>query len=310
MPGIKVLKNKVAGHSKFLDIGKYLLKGLDVREYRFYRKMDKCPNEFKKIFPKFYGVMRLVDINKNEFEKIDMDSFDEVAEKHRLEKKNEMDGYFLCIQNFSNGMKYPCSMDVKLGCRWSYMGVSEKRGRKYDARWDKTTSAKVGLRYCGHIGFSNALNDFVQELPHVDISEVPESSPVMYKIFQNKDAGWEMKIENLEDTLAQFFYYPNLQFRFDLVEQTIKDIKKIIKPLEEQKTFTFRSTSLLLTYDALGNDGVKMALIDFSHEFEVTPDMVDEDEGLVPGDEDIVQSLRNFVKILKHKVKIERRKME
>eukprot|EP00766_Chilomastix_caulleryi_P003636 gnl/Chilomastix_caulleri/4742.p2 GENE.gnl/Chilomastix_caulleri/4742~~gnl/Chilomastix_caulleri/4742.p2 ORF type:complete len:52 (+),score=11.37 gnl/Chilomastix_caulleri/4742:211-366(+) len=41
-----------------------------------------------------------------------------------------------------------------------------------------------------------------------------------------------------------------------------------------------------------------MSLIDFSHEFEITPEKADEKRGLIPGDADIVKSLRNFNKLL------------
>lgn len=305
MPGLMELKNRVAGHTKFVDLGKYLLKGMDVREYHFYRKMSKCSKEFKSIFPKFYGVRRLVDPENSIFEEVDMDEFDIIAEECRKAKRNEMKDYFICIENFSYHMKYPCSMDVKLGCHWSYAGVSETRGKKYDDRWEKTTSASVGLRYCGHIGFSTVINSDIKQIPYTTITEIPDSSPKVYRVYQNKDAGWKMKIDNLEDTICQFFCYPELKFRPELVKKAIEKIEKMIKPLEEQKVFTFRSTSLLMTYSALEKSDIKVALIDFSHEYEVTPEMIDEKEGIVPGDADIVQSLKNLVGYLKHRLREE-----
>ena len=63
-----------------------------------------------------------------------------------------------------------------------------------------------------------------------------------------------------------------------------------------------------MTYNALDSSDIKLALIDFSHEYEVTPDMIDEKEGIVPGDADLVQSLKNLVGYIKHRIEVEEKK--
>ncbi|EDR29928.1 transcription factor, putative [Entamoeba dispar SAW760] len=245
---------QVGGHkgkAQLVPIGEFLYKPNTEQEANFYEQIQHSP--LSQFLPKYYGK-----------ENIDLGF-----------------GYFTYfkMQNVIYGMKHPCILDLKMGCRtWFEDSSPEKIQSKknYDIN---TTSTQYGLRFCGMRVFNKDINMFIQHDKYIMLQmHTYESLKQMIKVFLSShgciNQYEKFKFSNSFFTLNDLDNIVNDLHTNPIINHSIIDnmIDKLLiklnhlKEIYEKEGYQIISSSLFLFYDyddPLSTIDFKM--IDFAH---------------------------------------------
>jgi len=128
----------------------YVCKPFNKRELQFYQCIPKqlCP-----LVPGFVGTL---SIGENE----DGEEFYASSSKMGKHLEKSVSSDYLVLENLTMGYKKPCVLDLKMGTRMYGDFATEAKRQSQKKKTIKTTSAKLGVRFCGSQRFSVSKNHF------------------------------------------------------------------------------------------------------------------------------------------------------
>ena len=197
---LRPLHAQVGGHvgMKIFD-DRYVCKPLNRRELQFY---NAIPKQLSPMVPGFVGTLTIGN-----------------------DEKSTSD--YLVLENLTMGYKKPCVLDLKMGTRMYGDFATEAKRQSQRTKTRKTTSAKLGVRFCGSQRFSVSKNNFEK---------------------LDKYVGRKATETEFRDLLENFFNN-NGFLRTDIISHVIDKVRDMRKSLLDLNQFRFYSSSLLIIYE-------------------------------------------------------------
>jgi len=208
---LRPLHAQVGGHvrMKIFD-ERYVCKPLNRRELRFYQEI---PKQLRSLVPQFIGTL---DIQDNHTDS-----------QRRCSLIKAPVNQYLVLENLTTGYKKPCVLDLKMGTRMYGDFASEAKRQSQKKKTVKSTSAKLGVRFCGSQRFSVSKNNFEK---------------------LDKYVGRKATESEFRDLLENFFNNNGL-LRTDIISFVINEIRQMRDTLGQLNQFRFYSSSLLIIYE-------------------------------------------------------------
>jgi inositol-hexakisphosphate kinase len=136
---------------------------------------------------------------------------------------------YLVLENLTKDYKKPCVLDLKMGTRMYGDFATDSKRKSQRKKSTKSTSAKLGVRFCGSQRFSFSNNSF--------------------EMF-DKYVGRNADETELRKLLGQFFTH-GCSLRKDVINNVLGEICRMKKSLVDLEEYRFYSSSILIIYEGL-----------------------------------------------------------
>lgn len=212
---LKPLKAQVGGHvyMKILN-DQYVCKPLNERELQFYQNIPKSLADH---VPAFQGTLVVGN---------------EESSGHRREatsSSNMSSRKYIVLENLTKDFNKPCVLDLKMGTRMYGDFATDSKRKSQRKKSTKSTSAKLGVRFCGSQRFSVS-NDKFEML--------------------DKYVGRHADESELRKLLEKFFTH-GMSLRKDVINNVLGEICRMKKSLLDLEEYRFYSSSLLIIYEGM-----------------------------------------------------------
>ena len=142
-----------------------------------------------------------------------------------LDSESESD--YIVLENLTQDFRKPCVLDLKMGTRMYGDFASEAKRQSQKRKSMKSTSAKLGLRFCGSQRFSVTKNNFER---------------------LDKYVGRKATEPEFRELLTNFFNN-NGFLRRDIIRLVAAEVGAMRGRLEDLNQYRFYSSSLLIIYE-------------------------------------------------------------
>jgi len=209
---LKPLAAQVGGHvyMKLLN-DNYVCKPLNDREVNFYQN---TPKNLLQHVPKYLGTVQIQQQQLEEDTNCRLDSLTPASE-------------YIVLENLTIEYNKPCILDLKMGTRHYGDFASEAKRKSQKKKSKKTTSGKLGIRFCGSQRFSYTQGNFETLDKYVG---------------RNADES-ELK------TLLKKFFTCGGALRTEVIDLILEKIIHMRQTLLELHQYRFYSSSLLIIYE-------------------------------------------------------------
>jgi len=213
---LRPLRAQVGGHVGMKIFNDhYVCKPLNRRELKFYQFL---PKQLSSLVPEFVGTLTIGE---------DGEKFYSSNRKMSQNLENSLSSDYIVLENLTMGYKKPCVLDLKMGTRMYGDFASEAKRQSQKKKTVKSTSAKLGVRFCGSQRFSVSKNNFEK---------------------LDKYVGRKATESEFRDLLENFFNN-NGFLRTDIITSVISQIRNMRTHLAQLDQLRFYSSSLLIIYE-------------------------------------------------------------
>jgi len=212
---LKPLKAQVGGHvyMKILN-DQFVCKPLNKRELDFYQNI---PKNLLKHVPAYKGTLLLDN--------------QDLCKSRRGDGSTSQDlgMNYIVLENLTLGFKKPCVLDLKMGTRMYSDFATDSKRRSQRKKSKKSTSAKLGVRFCGSQRFSVSNDSF--------------------EMF-DKYVGRQADESELRRLLKKFFTHGRF-LQKEVIDNVLREIREIKKSLLDLEGYRLYSSSILIIYEGL-----------------------------------------------------------
>jgi len=187
---------------------RFVCKPLNLREVSFYQNL---PADLSDFVPTYHGTV----------------SLDSDSQLRNSDGSSSVVTDYIVLENLTIGYKKPCVLDLKMGTRMYGDFATEAKIQSQSRKSLKSTSAKLGVRFCGSQRFSVTKNNFEK---------------------LDKYVGRKATETEFKELLANFFFN-NGFLRTDIISKVISEIHKMRMHLRRLDGYRFYSSSLLIIYE-------------------------------------------------------------
>ena len=143
---------------------------------------------------------------------------------------NERSEEYLMLEDLTAGLKFPCTLDLKMGTRQHGIEADEKKQKSQRQKCKTTTSRQLGLRVCGMQTYDVKSKKY---------------------LWQDKYFGRDLKAgREFQDALTSFFYNGNNHSAARrLIPQALEEIDRLEGVVRGLPGYRFYGSSLYIIYD-------------------------------------------------------------
>ncbi|XP_057378411.1 inositol hexakisphosphate kinase 1-like [Daphnia carinata] len=253
-PEMRPFCHQVGGHTQFLQLDQSTVcKPLIPRELSFYLN---APADICTFTPKCKGVIQTWHQEGRQYwKRFAMDEISVTADHSEISSNTRHDAplrislagheaisyhpahtytdgssqFFMMLENVASASKFerPCVLDLKMGTRQHGDDASAEKRNRQMAKCAASTSASLGLRLCGMKVYEATSDKF---------------------FVQDKYFGRRLDADGLRKALVQFFASGGAR-RAGIIGAILERLRLLRKAIEQQDTFRFYSSSLLIVYE-------------------------------------------------------------
>ncbi|KAI8077831.1 uncharacterized protein BX664DRAFT_343594 [Halteromyces radiatus] len=152
---------------------------------------------------------------------------------------------FILLEDLTDGVKYPCVLDLKMGTRQYGVDATPAKMRSQTVKCEQSTSKTLGVRICGMQVYNLQEQKF---------------------LFQDKYYGRKLNSDTFRQTLTNYLDNGH-GCQIHYIPTILRRLHRLANIIQTMDDYRFYTSSLLIIYDGnpSSHRNIDLRIIDFAH---------------------------------------------